>query len=85
MEIIKNTVQQMTGTCHCVYELPSNLFSQILFLEFIFKTPSYLGFEPNFQRWIRLFNTDITAEFCLNILVTYFWVSCNIAKLKVIA
>ena len=34
--------------------------------EFIFKTLSYLGFGANFQRWIRLFNTDITAKVLQN-------------------
>ena len=30
--------------------------------EFIFKTLSYLGFGPNFQRCIELLNTDIKAN-----------------------
>ena len=34
--------------------------------EFIFKTLSYLGFGPNFQRWIRLLNTDIKAKVLQN-------------------
>ena len=34
--------------------------------EFIFKTLSYLGFGANFQRFIRLFNTDITAKVLQN-------------------
>ena len=34
--------------------------------EFIFKTLSYLGFGANFQRWIRLFNTGITAKVLQN-------------------
>ena len=34
--------------------------------EFIFKTLSYLGFGANFQKWIRLFNTDITAKVLQN-------------------
>ena len=34
--------------------------------EFIFKSLSYLGFGPNFQRWIRLLNTDIKAKVLQN-------------------
>ena len=40
-------------------------FDSILW-EFIFKTVSYLGFGPYFQKWIRLFNTDITAKILQN-------------------
>ena len=34
--------------------------------EFIFKTRTYLGFGQNFQRLIKLLNTDITAKVLQN-------------------
>ena len=40
-------------------------FDSILW-EFIFKTLTSLGFGPNFQRWIRLLNTDIKAKVLQN-------------------